>query len=76
VVGYVICVFPAEPVLWCEEPERTEGRGAADYGLVVAEEGHGEDIVGGEVEYWGLGVEASNGSFGVDGQILLLFVSD
>jgi hypothetical protein len=66
----------SQPSQSCGVRSESEQKGAADYSLVAAEEGHGEDVIGSEVEYWGLGVEASNGSLGVDGQILLLSVSD
>lgn len=62
----IICVFETEPFVGGEDGEIAERGGTPDDGLVSAEEGHGVDIFGGEVEGWSGGVEACDCGLGVD----------
>ena len=72
VVHYVVCVFEAEPFVGGEEVEGAERGGAADYGFVAAEEGHGVDVLGREVEGCCGGVEACCWGCGVEVEKVLL----
>lgn len=74
-VHEVVPVLEGEPFGWGEEVEGAEGGGAADDGLIAAELEHGDDVVGGEVEGGGLGLEARDDGFGVVGDEFLVLLA-